>query len=64
MISLYIFSDMSRVVSVTGQMSGDTATYSCDSGYELDGNTTRICQADGSWTESASICVGMNTMSC
>ena len=46
------------VVSVTGQRSGDTATYTCDSGYELVGSATRTCQADGSWTGSAPTCVG------
>ena len=51
------------MVSVTGQRSGDTATYTCDSGYELDltsGSGVRTCQADGMWSGSAPACVGID----
>ena len=50
------------MVSVTGQMSGDNATYTCDSGYELDltsGSGVRTYQADGMWSGSAPACVGV-----
>ena len=32
---------------------GSTATYTCDSGYQLTGDSTRICQSDGTWSSSA-----------
>ena len=43
---------------------GTTATYQCDSGYELTGrDTVRTCTGDGSspvgqWNGTASICLG------
>ncbi|XP_066283044.1 sushi, von Willebrand factor type A, EGF and pentraxin domain-containing protein 1-like [Branchiostoma lanceolatum] len=37
--------------SVTaGTLYGDTATYSCQSGYEIDGTAIRTCQADQTWS--------------
>ena len=38
---------------------GQTATYSCDTGYNLVGNTNRICQATGVWSGREPICQGM-----
>ena len=35
-----------------------TASYSCDTGYELVGNTTRICQANGNWSGDQPSCLG------
>ncbi|XP_078589882.1 uncharacterized protein LOC144870048 [Branchiostoma floridae x Branchiostoma japonicum] len=35
---------------------GDVATYSCDTGYELEGVTTRTCQADQTWSDAPSVC--------
>ena len=29
-----------------------TANYTCDPGFRLVGNATRVCQADGAWSES------------
>ena len=26
-------------------------TFSCDDGFELDGNSTMICQSDGTWSQ-------------
>ena len=43
-------------------VSGRTATYTCDSGYELDltsGGGSRTCGADGMWTGSAPTCAGI-----
>ena len=39
-----------------GTTFGETATYSCDSGYSLSGSTTRMCDATGSWSGSAPTC--------
>ncbi|XP_035675655.1 sushi, von Willebrand factor type A, EGF and pentraxin domain-containing protein 1-like [Branchiostoma floridae] len=43
--------------SVTGGLYlGDTATYSCDPGYELHGSATQICQADQTWSGTQPTC--------
>ena len=36
-----------------------TATYSCDTGYNLVGDSNRTCQATGNWSVRAPICQGM-----
>ena len=36
-----------------------TATYTCNNGYTLTGDTTRMCGAGGSWTLMEPTCVGM-----
>ena len=36
-----------------------TATYSCNTGYSLVGNSNRTCQATGNWSGSAPTCQGM-----
>ena len=46
-------------VNTTGTKVGDSATYSCDSGYELRGNTTVTCHLNGDWSESPPICEGI-----
>ena len=39
---------------------GDTCSFTCNSGYELTSNVTRMCQSDGSWNgddlETTDIC--------
>ena len=45
-------------VSTTGTGVGDTATYTCNSGYELSGSDTRTCQSNGEWSGSAPTCEG------
>ena len=37
---------------------GSEATYGCNDGFELQGNTTRTCQEDGQWTNMAPVCIG------
>ena len=47
-------------VTVTGQSIGDNATYTCDSGFELDltnGSEVRTCQAVGMWSGYPPACV-------
>ena len=47
------------------RLSGDNATYTCNSGYLLvdinldPGNDARTCQTDGTWSRSEPQCVGM-----
>ena len=43
-------------VSVTGTGVGDTATYSCNDGYELNGSGTQTCQSNGDWSELPPTC--------
>ena len=35
-----------------------TATYSCISGYRLNGTSIRICEGSGSWSGTAPTCEG------
>ena len=35
------------------------ATYSCDTGYNLVGNSTSTCQATGNWSGSSPTCQGV-----
>ena len=35
---------------------GSTATYSCNTGFDLVGASTRICQADSTWSEAEPSC--------
>ena len=34
-----------------------TATYSCESGFELEGEATATCQADGTWSSLQPQCL-------
>ena len=43
---------------MTGDTFGATATYTCDTGFTLNGMASRICQADGSWTDPVPVCEG------
>ena len=42
-----------------GTMFGQTANYSCNTGYNLVGDSTRTCQATGNWSGSEPTCQGM-----
>ena len=46
-------------VTLTAGTSGQTATYSCNTGYILVGDSTRTCQATGKWSGSAPTCEGI-----
>ena len=37
-------------------MAGSVATYFCDDGSELAGNSTRICEEDRTWSGEAPTC--------
>ena len=45
-------------VEYTGIYFEDTAMYSCDAGYILNGTAVRMCQADGKWSGSKPKCEG------
>ena len=34
----------------------DTCNFSCNTGYELTGSDTRICQSNGSWNGTVTTC--------
>ena len=38
---------------------GTTATYSCNTGFYLDGNSARTCSGSGTWDGSTPRCLGM-----
>ena len=35
---------------------GDTCSFTCNTGYELTGSNTRTCLSDGSWSGSDGAC--------
>ena len=43
-------------VNQRGNKPGDRASYTCNSGYELQGDSTRICQNNGEWSGDAPAC--------
>ena len=51
-----------QVSHTAGTTFGQTATYSCNTGYNLVGGSTRTCQATGVWSGSAPTCQGMNLL--
>ena len=48
-------------VGQTGTTFGQTATYKCNTGYNMVGSSTRTCQATGVWSGSAPTCQGVVT---
>ena len=48
-----------QVNHVAGTTFRQTATYSCNTGYNLVGDSTRTCQAIGIWSGIAPTCQGM-----
>ena len=47
------------VLYTGGTTYGQTATYSCNTGYNLVGDGIRACQSTGVWSGSAPTCQGM-----
>ena len=39
---------------------GESCTFSCSAGYELQGSNNRTCLANQSWSEGDPICVALN----
>ena len=48
-----------QVSHAAGTTYGKRATYSCNTGYNLVGSSTRTCQATGVWSGNAPRCQGM-----
>ena len=46
------------VVAMHTTVFNSTVTYSCNIGYELDGNQSRTCLASGNWSDNQPICAG------
>ena len=51
--------DNGQVTLTAGTTFGQNATYSCDPGYNLVGDSTRTCQATREWSGSAPTCEGV-----
>ena len=47
-----------RVEYTDGLKYKSKATYSCEAGYSLQGDSQRACQADGNWTNESPTCKG------
>lgn len=43
-------------ITVNGFTTGDTAVYSCNGGFEMNGNTTRTCMSNSKWTGRPPTC--------
>ena len=48
-----------QVDLTSGTTFNQTATYSCNTGFNLVGDSTRTCQAAGVWSRSAPTCQGV-----
>ena len=48
-----------QVTHTSGTTFRQIATYSCNTGYNLVGDSTRTCQATGVWSGSAPTCEGV-----
>ena len=52
-------------VPTNGSSFGDSTVFlnnvifKCDPGFNLNGSSTRMCQANGTWSGLAALCVGM-----
>ena len=53
-----------HVSHTAGTTFGQTATYICDRGYNLVGDSTRTCQATGVWSGSEPTCERMLLPTC
>ena len=49
------------VVSFSATTPGSSATYTCNTGYQLVGTSSRTCQSDGTWSDSDPTCTRMYT---
>ena len=49
------------MVSFSATTPGSSATYTCNTGYQLVGTSPRTCQSDGTWSGSDPTCTRMYT---
>ena len=56
--------DNGQVNNTAGTTFGQTATYSCNTGYKLVGTGTHTCQATGVWSGSLPTCKRMLLPTC
>ena len=49
-------------VDVSGNQPGDTAVYSCNDGFTLDGVDMRTCGENGQWSGSEPTCICTSTL--
>ena len=49
-------SPQNGTVSYDDRIYPNDAEYSCDDGFDLEGEATRMCQIDGEWTGEAPVC--------
>ena len=43
-------------VTVSGFETSNTAVYTCNDGFELVGQSTRVCMSDSTWSGDAPVC--------
>ena len=55
---------LNGMVKTTGSSSATLATYSCNSGLQLQGYPQRICTVDGRWTGTAPTCMPIGKTLC
>ncbi len=46
----------------SGVSEGSVATYTCDTGFNLTGSTTRTCASGGGWTPAAPVCLTISML--
>ena len=44
------------MVTVMGRSVGDTASYTCNDGFELIGSMSVTCTSDGTWSDEPPMC--------
>ena len=49
-------------VEFTRLIPGSEAVYTCDDGYEIEGESTRTCMMDSTWSGEAPQCVELSEL--
>ncbi len=48
---------LNGLVIMEGIAFGSIATYSCEEGFNVNGQARRICESDGNWSDRAPTCI-------